>query len=86
MCCQTDGITQISIGGGVSANSGLRNSIVNEGELRGTGQHLFLSLSLQRINAAMIAITGFYKFRKGETCSIDVCSHFQSITDEIGLF
>jgi N6-L-threonylcarbamoyladenine synthase len=65
------GITQISIGGGVSANSGLRNRIVNEG-IKRHWTTFVPEFKFTTDNAAMIAITGLYKFRKGETCSIDV--------------
>lgn len=71
MAVKQTGITQISIGGGVSANSGLRNRIVNEG-IKRHWTTFVPEFKFTTDNAAMIAITGLYKFRKGETCSIDV--------------
>jgi len=71
MAVKQTGITQISIGGGVSANSGLRNRIVNEG-IKRHWTTFIPEFKFTTDNAAMIAITGFYKFRKGETCSLDV--------------
>src|SRR5574344_877781 len=65
------GITQVSIGGGVSANSGLRNRIINEGIKRHWSTFV-PEFKFTTDNAAMIAITGLYKCSKGETCSIDV--------------
>lgn len=65
------GIKEVSIGGGVSANSGLRNRITDEGIKRGWTTFV-PEFKFTTDNAAMIAITGLYKFRKGEICSIDV--------------
>lgn len=65
------GIRQIALGGGVSANSGLRNRMEEEGRKR--GWTVFLpEIRFTTDNAAMIAVTGLYKFRQGLTCGIDV--------------
>lgn len=59
------GINEITIAGGVSANSGLRNELKNIANKR--GWNLFVpALKYTTDNAAMIAITGYYKFLKGE--------------------
>lgn len=63
------GIAQISIGGGVSANSALRQRVENEGIKRGWATFI-PELKFTTDNAAMIAISGLYKFRKGEFCSL----------------
>ena len=64
------GIRQISIGGGVSANSGLRNAIVSEGEKRGWTTFI-PEFKFTTDNAAMIAISGLCKYREGILCSLD---------------
>lgn len=62
---QLTGIKEVGIAGGVSANSGLRNAIIREGELR--GWNLFIPpLRYTTDNAAMIGITGYYKYLRGE--------------------
>jgi N6-L-threonylcarbamoyladenine synthase len=59
------GITEIGIAGGVSANSGLRTAVDNEASKR--GWNLFIPpLSYTTDNAAMIGISGYYKFLKGD--------------------
>jgi tRNA N6-adenosine threonylcarbamoyltransferase len=62
---QQTGIKEIGIAGGVSANSGLRNELSREGEKR--GWNLFLPpLKYTTDNAAMIGITGYFKYLRGE--------------------
>ena len=65
------GIKQITIGGGVSANSGLRTRIVEEGRKRGWTTFL-PEFKFTTDNAAMIAIAGWFHFRNGECSSLDV--------------
>ncbi|MDE5623627.1 MAG: tRNA (adenosine(37)-N6)-threonylcarbamoyltransferase complex transferase subunit TsaD, partial [Alistipes sp.] len=58
------GIRDIAIAGGVSANSGLRDGIVAEGKKR--GWRTFLpEFKFTTDNAAMIAMTGYYRYRNG---------------------
>lgn len=64
------GITQITLGGGVSANSGLRERVQKEGEKRGWITFI-PEFKFTTDNAAMIAITGLFKFRAGLICPID---------------
>jgi N6-L-threonylcarbamoyladenine synthase len=65
------GIREIGIAGGVSANSGLRNAIIAEAEKR--KWNLFIpELSFTTDNAAMIGITGYYKYLRGEFTGQDV--------------
>ena len=64
------GIREIVAGGGVSANSGLRNAITAEGQKRGWQTYL-PELRFTTDNAAMIAIVGWYKFQQGLTCPLD---------------
>ena len=65
------GIKQITIGGGVSANSGLRARIEEEGRKRGWTTFL-PEFKFTTDNAAMIAMSGLCKFRLGMTCDIDL--------------
>ena len=65
------GVRQITIGGGVSANSGLRTRIVEEGRKRGWTTFL-PEFKFTTDNAAMIAIAGWYHYRNGERSSLDV--------------
>jgi len=68
---QQTGIKEVGIAGGVSANSGLRNAVLAEGTKR--GWKVFIPpLSYTTDNAAMIGITGYYKYLKGEFTSQDV--------------
>ncbi|MBE6195809.1 MAG: tRNA (adenosine(37)-N6)-threonylcarbamoyltransferase complex transferase subunit TsaD [Rikenellaceae bacterium] len=65
------GIRDIAIAGGVSANSGLRDGIVNEGRKR--GWRTFLpEFKFTTDNAAMIALSGYYRYLKGDLASLDV--------------
>lgn len=65
------GITEIGIAGGVSANSGLRDSVMKEAERR--NWNLFMpEISLTTDNAAMIGITGYYKYIRGEFAGQDI--------------
>ena len=64
------GINHIALAGGVSANSGLRERLESEAAKR--SWKIFVpAFSLTTDNAAMIAITGFYKFQKGIFSSQD---------------
>ncbi len=65
------GIRDIAIAGGVSANSGLRNGIVAEGEKR--GWRTFLpEFKFTTDNAAMIAAAGYYHYLQGNFAPLDV--------------
>jgi N6-L-threonylcarbamoyladenine synthase len=65
------GIKQVGIAGGVSANSGLREEIKKVAEKN--GWDLFIpSVELTTDNAAMIGITGYYKYLRGEFAGQDI--------------
>ena len=65
------GIKDITIGGGVSANSGLRRRLSAEGARR--GWRTFLPpVRFTTDNAAMIAIAGWFHYRAGERTPLDV--------------
>ncbi|MBR6457585.1 MAG: tRNA (adenosine(37)-N6)-threonylcarbamoyltransferase complex transferase subunit TsaD [Bacteroidales bacterium] len=65
------GIKEITIGGGVSANSGLRSRIMEEGTRRGWNVYL-PEFKFTTDNAAMIAIAGYFHYIAGERCPLDV--------------
>ncbi len=58
------GITEIAIAGGVSANSGLRKAISDMQETAGWKVHI-PEFQFTTDNAAMIAVSGYYKFLEG---------------------
>ncbi len=65
------GITEIGIAGGVSANSGLRKGMEEEAEKR--SWNLFIpEFRYTTDNAAMIGITGYYKYLRGEFSGQDI--------------
>ena len=62
-------IKEIAMAGGVSANNGLRNAFAEHA--RKYGWNIFIpKFSYTTDNAAMIAITGYFKFRDKDFCSI----------------
>lgn len=65
------GIKEITIGGGVSANSGLRDRIEEEGLKRGWNTYL-PEFKFTTDNAAMIAISGYFHYIEGERTPLDV--------------
>ena len=65
------GIREVTIGGGVSANSGLRRRITEEGAKRGWKTYL-PEFKFTTDNAAMIAIAGYFHYLNGERCPLDV--------------
>ena len=65
------GIRQVAISGGVSANSGLRNRIQEEGAKRGWTTFL-PELRFTTDNAAMIAITGHFKYLENIFTTLDI--------------
>lgn len=65
------GIKHVGIAGGVSANSGLRKAITEAGEKNGW-QVYIPKFEYCTDNAAMIGITAYYKYLKGEFASMDV--------------
>jgi N6-L-threonylcarbamoyladenine synthase len=65
------GIKEIGIAGGVSANSGLREGMKEEAEKKHWNIYL-PEFRYTTDNAAMIGITGYYKYLRGEFSSQDV--------------
>jgi N6-L-threonylcarbamoyladenine synthase len=63
-------IKEVAVAGGVSANTGLRNAFHDHAKR--FGWKIFIpKFSYTTDNAAMIAITGYYKFQDQDFCSID---------------
>jgi len=75
------GIKEITIAGGVSANSGLRETLQKEAEKHNWKLHI-PKFAYTTDNAAMIAITGYYKYLKGEFVGQDVAPFSRMIINE----
>ncbi|NLA15676.1 MAG: tRNA (adenosine(37)-N6)-threonylcarbamoyltransferase complex transferase subunit TsaD [Bacteroidales bacterium] len=65
------GLRRVALAGGVSANSGLRNRMIMEAEKR-NWQVFIPPLRFTTDNAAMIAITGYYKWLEGDFTGLEV--------------
>jgi N6-L-threonylcarbamoyladenine synthase len=65
------GVSEIAIAGGVSANSALRQAIIETGEDKGW-QTYIPKFAYCTDNAAMIAVTGYYKFLQQDFAAQDV--------------
>ncbi len=65
------GIRDVAIAGGVSANSGLRDALAAEGKKRGW-RTFIPERKFTTDNAAMIAISGLFRYQAGMTSSIDI--------------
>ena len=63
-------IKEVAVAGGVSANTGLRNAFHDHAKRFGWKIYI-PKFSFTTDNAAMIAITGHYKFQDKDFCSID---------------
>ncbi len=59
------GIKEVALAGGVSANSGLRQALQTEGAQKGWNTYI-PKIEYCTDNAAMIGITGYYKFLQGK--------------------
>jgi len=73
MAVDQTGITQIAIGGGVSANSGIRKTL-KDAEAKYGWKTFIPKFEYTTDNAAMIGIAGFYKFLKGDFENASVVS------------
>ena len=74
------GIKHVAVAGGVSANNGLRNAFKEHAEKYGWTIYI-PKFSYTTDNAAMIGITGYYKYLDGEFCNIDIPA-FSKVTFE----
>lgn len=68
---QQTGVKQVCIAGGVSANSGLRTALQEMGKKQGW-KTFIPKFEYCTDNAAMIAITAYYKYQANEFCNLDV--------------
>lgn len=64
------GINEVAVAGGVSANNGLRNAFHEHAQKYGWKIYI-PKFGYTTDNAAMIAITGYFKFLDKDFCSID---------------
>ncbi len=71
LAAEQEGITHLAIAGGVSANKGLRERLKTECEERNWNYYI-PQFQYCRDNAAMIGITGYYKYLKNDFCDLDV--------------
>jgi N6-L-threonylcarbamoyladenine synthase len=75
------GINEITVAGGVSANSGLRNELITQARLRNWKIYI-PELEFTTDNAAMIAITGHYKYLKGEFANHEMTPFARMVINE----
>jgi N6-L-threonylcarbamoyladenine synthase len=64
------GVKTVAIGGGVSANSGVRNAVAQFCEKRGLTAFI-PERAFTTDNAAMVAIAGYYKYLDKQFCAYD---------------
>ncbi len=72
------GIRHVALSGGVSANTGLRNAFRAKEE-KGQWNIYIPKFGYTTDNAAMIAITGYYKYLDGEFCPLDKPAYSRTI-------
>jgi len=65
------GINQIAVAGGVSANSGLRNALIERAE-KYNWKTFIPEFKFTTDNAAMIAITGYHRYLNNEFANQDI--------------
>ena len=64
------GITEVAVGGGVAANSAVKNALKAKEK---DGWNVYIpKFEYTTDNAAMIAVTGYYKFLKKQFTSLDI--------------
>ena len=63
-------ISQVAVAGGVSANSGLRQAMLSAGE-KYNWEVFIPPLGYTTDNAAMVGITGYFKYQDKDFCPID---------------
>ncbi len=65
------GLRRVTMGGGVSANSALRQALVDEGHKRGW-RVILPEIKFTTDNAAMIAIAGYFHYLNGERAPLSI--------------
>ncbi len=68
------GVKEIAVAGGVSANSGLRDALIDLGKRHRWTVHI-PPFAYTTDNAAMVAQAGYYKYLKGEFCPIEAAPY-----------
>jgi N6-L-threonylcarbamoyladenine synthase len=68
------GVKTVAIGGGVSANSGVRGAIADYCERNGLTAFI-PERAFTTDNAAMVAIAGYFKYLNGEFCAMDAAPY-----------
>ena len=68
------GVKEIAVAGGVSANSGLRDALIDLGRRHRWKVHI-PPFAYTTDNAAMVAQAGYYKYLKGEFCPVDAAPY-----------
>ncbi len=68
------GVRTVAIGGGVSANSGVRAAVADYCE-RHNLKAFIPERAFTTDNAAMVAIAGYFKYLKGEFCPYDLAPY-----------
>ncbi|MBO5133961.1 MAG: tRNA (adenosine(37)-N6)-threonylcarbamoyltransferase complex transferase subunit TsaD [Bacteroidaceae bacterium] len=72
------GINHVALSGGVSANTALRQAFISRGQSKQWNIYI-PKFSYTTDNAAMIAITGYYKYLDGDFCPIDKPAYSRTI-------
>ena len=67
-------VTEIAVAGGVSANSGLRDALLDLGRRHRWIVHI-PPFAYTTDNAAMVAQAGYYRYLKGDFCPIDAAPY-----------
>lgn len=78
MAVKQTGIRHVALSGGVSANTALRQAFVNM-EKGGQWKIYIPKFSYTTDNAAMIGITGYYKFLDKEFCPLDKPAYSRTV-------
>ena len=68
------GVKHLAVAGGVSANSGLRDAFIDYGHRHRVKVYI-PKFSYTTDNAAMVAITGYYKYLDNDFCAIDLAPY-----------
>ncbi|MDE5809152.1 MAG: tRNA (adenosine(37)-N6)-threonylcarbamoyltransferase complex transferase subunit TsaD, partial [Muribaculaceae bacterium] len=68
------GVKTVAIGGGVSANSGVRNAVADYCERHGLKAFIPKRM-FTTDNAAMVAIAGYFKYQKQDFCHYDAAPY-----------
>ncbi len=71
---EVTGVKTVAIGGGVSANSGVRAAVAEFCEKRGL-KAFIPERAFTTDNAAMVAIAGYFKYLRGEFCPYDLAPY-----------